>query len=91
MAEQFVPFECPSCGPRVETFPNAEVTCACSRRCRPPEWVRAQFDRARKREARARTPDRSAGQSVAVFRDRRVRASVSEGRVSAASGSGGAA
>jgi hypothetical protein len=90
VAEQLVPFDCPSCGPRVATFPNAEVTCACGRRCRPPEWVRA-FDRARKRRARADSPDRSAGQSVAVSRDRPVRACVSEGVVSAASGSGGAA
>jgi hypothetical protein len=30
-----VMFECPSCGPRVETFASAEVLCRCGRRCRP--------------------------------------------------------
>jgi hypothetical protein len=29
----FVVFVCPRCGPRVETFASAVVTCRCGRRC----------------------------------------------------------
>jgi hypothetical protein len=31
-----VPFDCPLCGPRVETVPSGEVICGeCGQRCRP--------------------------------------------------------
>jgi hypothetical protein len=38
MVSTFVPHECPTCGPVVETFVSAEVTCRCGRRCRLPAW-----------------------------------------------------
>lgn len=72
MGSTFVPFECPACGPVLETFPTAEVTCSCQRRCLPPEWLRAQLKRRSLAEARADSRHRSAGQRAAVSQNRPV-------------------
>jgi hypothetical protein len=79
MVSMFVSHECPTCGPVVETFVSAEVTCRCGRRCRLPASVKAQLDRARKREARARMLDRSTGQSVADSEKRLIQPARSRG------------
>jgi len=63
-----VEFVCPRCGPVLETFASAQVTCSCGRLCRLPEWARAQ----RKRRAVSRSRHRGAGQGVAVSQNRRL-------------------
>ena len=64
MASTFVPFCCESCDACIETFASAVVWCGCGRRCRLPEWARAQLKRREVSEGRRDSRNRSAGQSV---------------------------
>jgi hypothetical protein len=73
---ELAPFACPCCGPTLETFASAAVTCRCGRRCSPPAHVAAQRKRERARARYVAQRGRSEPPEIAKSPAERVSAAV---------------